>query len=229
MHHRFRVVYDGMSAVDHRMRWTYRNQIGEGMQRYVGAQLCYFVEGRLPTRIMGETDYYRLDDVQQPPACWIADMEITTSVAAMASGFILRDVVGGLVGDALKDFIKLAVRHFFAECFAAVNARRLIEHPPFERIEPVLTIPGANMPFLDNLAEHELQKDNLYRRKRDGLALITSPLRRSATYADVWFDDERLGRLEHRMHSEEDIASAVRTLYPSNPPNVWKGAPTSNL
>lgn len=210
--HKFKLVYDGLDAAENRMPQSFKNQIGEGMQRYVGAQLCYFVEGRLPNRVMGQTPYYRLHDVQERPACWIAEMDITANVAALAGGFILRDVVGGLVGDALKEYARDAVREFFKGCFAAWRDRLLIEHPPFERIEPVLSMPGANMPFVDDAAEQELQRRNLYRRMSDGMAHITSPIRRAATHVDVWFDDLHLDCIENRHYSDDEIESALHPL-----------------
>jgi hypothetical protein len=52
-------------------------------------------------------------------------MDITVNAAVLAGGFFLRDIVGGLVGDALKDYVKNQLREFFIECFAAWKCRRL--------------------------------------------------------------------------------------------------------
>jgi len=210
--HKFKLVYDGLDAAENRMPQSLKNQIGEGMERYVGAQLCYLVEGRVPNRIMGQTSFYKLHDFQERPACWIAEMDITASVASLAGGFILRDVIGGLVGDALREHAKAAVKEFFKECYTALKDRRLIDHPPVERIEPILSMLGANMPFVDDVAEQELQKRRLYRRMSDGMAHITAPIRRAATQVDVWFDDIQLDHIEHRHYSDDEIESALRPL-----------------
>jgi hypothetical protein len=119
------------------------------MQVFCGAQLAYFVEGRVPDRIMDRTRYYQLQDFRQRPACWIAELDMSTATVALGSGYFLGHLVKDIVGDALKDFVRQNVRQFVGDSYCDWKARRLIIHPPFERIEPMLGLPKINTKHLE--------------------------------------------------------------------------------
>ena len=107
--HRLKLVYDGLGATENRMSESLKRQISEGMQIFVGAQLSYFVEGRVPDRVMERTRYYELHDFQERPACWIAEQDITLT-GQVATGYFLGRIALDMVGDLTKDFMKQAVR-----------------------------------------------------------------------------------------------------------------------
>ena len=209
--HRLKLVYDGLGAAENRMPESLKRQISEGMQIFVGAQLSYFVEGRVPDRVMERTRYYELHDFQERPACWIAEQDITLT-GQVATGYFLGRIAVDMVGDLAKDFIKQAVRNFFVDSMRDWKARRLIMHPDFERIEPVLSLPSVNVPVFHDPAEQERQKRRLYSRMNFAMAKITAPIRRAATQVDVWFDDVQLDHIEQRFFSDEEILEALLPL-----------------
>jgi hypothetical protein len=181
------------------------------MQIFAGAQLSYFVEGRVPAHIMDRTKYYQLHDYRQRPACWIAELDITLT-GQVASGYFLGRLAMDMVGDVAKDFIKQAVREFFVGSMRDWKARRLIRHPHFERIQPALSMPGVNVPLFEDYAQQEQQKRHLYSRMNYAMAKVTAPIRRAATHVDIWFDDQHLDHIEQRFFSDEEIMEALLPL-----------------
>jgi hypothetical protein len=222
VHHRFKLVYDGLGASENRMPQALKHEIGEGMQWFVGAPLWYAVEGSVPSRIPTHATFYEFDDFQERQACWIVEMDVTTSAVILGGGYLLRDVTKDLIGDALKAGVKRAFRHFVKSSYDAMMKRELVEHAPRERIEPFLTMPGDNMAA--EAAEQLLQKQRLYRRMNGAMANITSPIHRAATQVDVWFDEEHLGCIDWRIYGDVQIESAIRSLmkddgmWPPKPP-----------
>lgn len=210
--HRLKLVYDGLDAAQHQMPQSLERQIADGMQRFVGAQLSYFVEGRVPDKIMDRTKYYQLHDFRQRPACWIAESNAVLATGVVATGYFLGSVAKDVAGDLLKEFVKNAVREFFVESYTDWKNRRLITHPSFERIEPVLSMPRANMPFVDIHEDQEAQKRRLFARMCDAMANITAPIHRAATHVDIWFDDVLLDRVESRFYSDDEIMEALLPL-----------------
>lgn len=214
--HRLKLVYDGLDAADHHMPQSLERQVAEGLQIFAGAQVSYFVEGRVPDRIMDRTKYYQLHDFRQRPACWIAEMDISIVPDILVYGYFLRHVAQGIVkeivGDAAKDIIRQALRDFFVGSIRDWKARRLITHPEFERVEPVLSMPSVNVPVFDDHVQQEEQKRRLYARMNYAMAKITAPIHRAATHVDIWFDDVRLDHIDQRFYSDEEIMEALLPL-----------------
>ena len=110
-----KLVDDGLDAAENRMPESLKRQISEGMQIFAGAQLSYFVEGRVPDKIMDRTRYYRLHDFQERPACWIAELDISVVPDIVVYGYFFKEVAKGIVGDVAKDMAKKAMRDFLQD------------------------------------------------------------------------------------------------------------------
>lgn len=211
--HTLRLVYDGLEATHHKMPTSLVKQITAGAQEFLGAHAYFFTEGRIPANVNDHSRYFRVHDLRQRDGSWEAIFAI--DVANVASEFVqeyVRELTKSIAVDAALA-TKIGFLYLIHHSYKAWQERRPLTDTMFDRVEPVLSdARGNGAPMFDPATECERQRRTLFERTNASMCKITSPLGRSATHVDIWFDDKKLDRVQRRFVSDEEIAAALLPL-----------------
>ena len=188
------------------MPTSLEKQITDGAQIFLGAHASYFIDKRVPDRIMDRTSGFQIQDMRQRQGCWIAEYDV---IFAGVAGAYLWD----LGKDLAKDYLKKTFQQLIHSSYEAWTHRCPIVGTPFERIEPVLELPAQqNVPVFDFDAEDEFQRRRLYNRVDESFSKMTAPIGRAASHVELWFDERRLGAHKRRVFTDSEITEAVLSL-----------------
>lgn len=208
-----KLVYDGLGATHHRMPTSLEKQVTAGAQEFLGAHAYFFVGGRIPTNVGDHSKYFHVHDLRKREGSWEA--LFTIDLADVASEFVteyVRELTKNLAVDAALA-TKVGFIYLIHRSYRAWTERRPMIDRTFDRIEPVLSDFGGNgAPIFDAEFEHDSQRRKLYDRTHSSMSKLTAPIGRAAEHVDIWFDHDRLDRLEHRVYLEDDIIAALIPL-----------------
>lgn len=211
--HALRLVYDGLDATHHKMPTSLEKQITAGAQEFLGAHAYFFTEGRIPTHVNDQSDYFHIHDMRQRDGSWEATFSI--DVATVASQFV-KDYVQALTKDLAVEAAlatKIGFYYLVKHSYKSWQKRRPLTDTVFDRIEPVLMASQGNgQPVFDLTIENERQRRLLFKRTDASMAKITAPIGRSATHVDISFDDQKLDQIHRKFVSEDEITAALLPL-----------------
>lgn len=211
--HTLRLVYDGLEATGHKMPTSLEKQITAGAQEFLGAHAYFFTEGRIPANVNDHSRYFHVHDLRQRDGSWEAIFAI--DVANVATEFVkeyVRELTKSLAVDAALA-TKLGFLYLVHRSYKAWQERRPLTDTVFDRVEPVLVEgQGNRAPIYDPTIESERQRRLLFDRTNSSMSKLTTPIGRSATHFDVWFDNEKLDHVQRRFVSEEEITAAVQVI-----------------
>lgn len=159
---------------------------------FLGAHAHYYLEGRIPEKINDHSRSFEIEDLARERKCWIADFAVN------------------IFANAVWDAAQFGFGVFVWESYRAWTEGRLFEPPPFERREPLLSIPGGtNEQIFDPQTWDIQQRRRLNQRISDAMPLLTAPNGTSSSQLEIIMDGQLLDRIDDRLKTDELITDAL--------------------